>query len=146
VTVAGYGSDQVAEAENTPATNVVYQASATDADNDTIAWSLGGADAVNFAISATGAVTFLASPDYENPADAGGNNFYDVVIQASDGAGGVDTRAAPPIHMPYFFDAAILSRTRSPITSRSNWANDSRMLRVSRPIELVVLNCCVPSH
>jgi hypothetical protein len=29
------------------------------------------------------------------------------------------------------------------VTSRSNWANDSRTFRVSRPIEVVVLNCCV---
>jgi hypothetical protein len=27
--------------------------------------------------------------------------------------------------MPFFFDAAILSRMRSPVTSRSNWAKDS---------------------
>src|SRR5437588_12997052 len=45
--------------------------------------------------------------------------------------------------MPFFFEAAILSRMRSPVTSRSNWANDNSTLSVSRPIELVVLNCCV---
>jgi len=27
--------------------------------------------------------------------------------------------------------------------SRSNWAKESRMFKVSRPMELVVLNCCV---
>jgi len=43
--------------------------------------------------------------------------------------------------MPFFRDAANLSRMRSPITSRSNWAKLSRMLSVSRPIEVVVLNC-----
>ena len=32
---------------------------------------------------------------------------------------------------------------RSPVTSRSNWAKESSMLRVSRPIEVVVLNCWV---
>src|SRR5262245_47979449 len=32
---------------------------------------------------------------------------------------------------------------RSPAISRSNWANDSKTLRVSRPIEVVVLNCWV---
>jgi hypothetical protein len=37
-------------------------------------------------------------------------------------------------HMPRFLLAAILSRMRSPMTSRSNWANDSRMLSVSLPI------------
>ena len=40
-------------------------------------------------------------------------------------------------------DAANLSRMRSPMTSRSNCAKESRMLRVSRPIEVVVLKCCV---
>jgi len=49
----------------------------------------------------------------------------------------------PPIHIPFFFEAAILSRMRSPMTSRSNCAKDNRTLRVSRPIEVVVLNCCV---
>ena len=45
--------------------------------------------------------------------------------------------------MPFLFEAAILSRIRSPVTSRSNWAKDSSMLSVSRPIEVVVLNCWV---
>src|SRR5215472_16939478 len=50
----------------------------------------------------------------------------------------------PPIHIPFFFEAAILSRMRPPMTSRSNCAKDNRTLRVKRPIELVVLNCCDP--
>jgi hypothetical protein len=33
-----------------------------------------------------------------------------------------------------------LSRTRSPITSRSNWANDNRILSVSRPMLVVGRN------
>src|SRR5207244_5858852 len=45
--------------------------------------------------------------------------------------------------MPCCFEAAILSRRRSPVTSRSNWAKERSTLRVSRPIEVVVLNCCV---
>ena len=45
--------------------------------------------------------------------------------------------------MPFFLDAAILSRIRSPVTSRSNWAKESRTFRVSRPMLVVVLNCCV---
>jgi hypothetical protein len=49
----------------------------------------------------------------------------------------------PPIHMPLRFEAAILSRILSPVTSRSNWAKDSKTFRVSRPMELVVLNCWV---
>ena len=42
--------------------------------------------------------------------------------------------------MPLALEAAILSRMRSPVTSRSNWATDSSTLRVSRPMLVVVLN------
>jgi hypothetical protein len=35
--------------------------------------------------------------------------------------------------MPFFFEAAILSRMRSPVTSRSNWAKDNSTLSVMRP-------------
>src|SRR5882724_13719887 len=45
--------------------------------------------------------------------------------------------------MPFCLEAAILSRIRSPVTSRSNWAKDSRTLRVKRPMDVVVLNCWV---
>ncbi|WP_374624409.1 beta strand repeat-containing protein, partial [Devosia sp.] len=47
----------------------------------------GGADAALFAIDAgTGVLSFIAAPDYEMPADADGNNVYEVVVSASDGA------------------------------------------------------------
>src|SRR5512143_3898150 len=49
----------------------------------------------------------------------------------------------PPTHSPLRLEAAILSRMRSEVTSRSNWANDSSTFSVSRPIDVVVLNCCV---
>ena len=45
----------------------------------------------------------------------------------------------PPTQMPRRFEAASLSRMRSPVTSRSNWAKDNSMLRVSRPMLVVVL-------
>jgi Ca2+-binding RTX toxin-like protein len=48
---------------------------------------IGGADAAKFQINAvTGALTFVNAPDFEAPADAGGNNVYDVVVQVSDGS------------------------------------------------------------
>src|ERR1700731_3898990 len=45
--------------------------------------------------------------------------------------------------MPFFFEAATLSRILSPVSSRSNWANESSTFRVNRTIEVVVLNCGV---
>lgn len=47
---------------------------------------VGGADAGLFKISSrTGALTFRAAPDFEEPADADGNGVYDVVVRVSDG-------------------------------------------------------------
>ena len=45
--------------------------------------------------------------------------------------------------MPLRFEAAILSRMRSAVTSRSNWAKDRSTFRVSRPIDVVVLKAWV---
>lgn len=65
----------------------VYTATATDADNNTLTYAIvGGADQARFTInSSTGAVTFNASPDFENPADANGDNAYEITIRVSDG-------------------------------------------------------------
>ena len=71
-------------AEN--ATGTVYTAAATDPEAATLTYALGGADAALFAINgSTGAVTFAAAPNFEIPADAGGNNVYDITVTASDG-------------------------------------------------------------
>ena len=43
-----------------------------------------GADDLLFSINAgTGALTFLAAPDFETPLDAGTDNVYEVDVQAS---------------------------------------------------------------
>jgi VCBS repeat-containing protein len=78
------------EAENMPATNVVYDADAADADattaHNTITYWLTGDDADLFSIDAnSGEVRFLASPDHEAPADADGDGAYRIVVHADDG-------------------------------------------------------------
>ena len=45
--------------------------------------------------------------------------------------------------MPFALEAAILSRTRSAVTSRSNCAKESSTFSVSLPIEEVVLKAWV---
>jgi serralysin len=68
-------------------TGTAYQATGSDPDaGTTLSWSLGGADAALFNISSSGTVTFKAAPNFEAPADAGGNNVYDIMVTASDGA------------------------------------------------------------
>lgn len=71
-------------AENTTA---VLTVAATDADGDTLAYAIsGGADQARFSIdAATGALRFVAAPDYETPTDADANNAYVVEVTVSDG-------------------------------------------------------------
>ena len=69
---------------------------ASDPDlGDGLTYSIaGGADANLFTINAaTGALTFVAAPDFEAPSDAGGNNVYDLIVKASDTLGLFDTQA-----------------------------------------------------
>ena len=47
------------------------------------------------------------------------------------------------VHHPFDLEAAILSRIRSRATSRSNWAKESSLLSVSRPMLGAVLKCWV---
>jgi hypothetical protein len=54
-----------------------------------------------------------------------------------------DTRRGRAIYLPFLREAATLSRMRSPMTSRSNWANTIRMLTVIRPMASLVLKDCV---
>ncbi len=76
----------ISVAENRVATGLV--ATVTDPDGGTPRFSIaGGADAAKFAIdAATGALSFVAAPDFERPGDVGGDNVYDVTLAASDGA------------------------------------------------------------
>ena len=70
--------------ENT--TSSFYTASASDADNDNLAFTIaGGADAALFAIgSSSGELRFLAAPDYENPADSDADNVYSLTLSVAD--------------------------------------------------------------
>jgi len=69
-------------------TGTVYTATGTDPDaNTTLTWSLGGTDAAFFEIDpASGQVTFKTAPNFEDPADAGADNVYDITVTASDGS------------------------------------------------------------
>ncbi len=72
-----------------------YNAAATDPDGDSITYSLSGTDAALFAIdAASGVVSFIAAPDFEAPADANGDNIYDIVVTASDGENATDQPVA----------------------------------------------------
>ena len=79
----------VSFAEN--ATGAVYTARASASDGDgSISYSIsGGADSAKFSINGSGVVSFISSPDFEAPTDAGSNNVYDLVITATEAGNAV---------------------------------------------------------
>ncbi|MDP3252686.1 MAG: hypothetical protein Q8M77_12350 [Hydrogenophaga sp.] len=76
--------------EDAPTSKVVYDADGfTVLGDSTLTWSLQGADAARFTIDADdGEVRFVASPDFEAPLDAGGNNVYDITVRGTTSNGG----------------------------------------------------------
>ena len=97
------GSSAFSKDENT-ATSVViqtYQASDEDVPADTLSWSLvNTGDASDFTItknsSGHGELKFDRVPDYEDPADNGTNNVYNVTVKVTDNGMG-NLSASQPI-------------------------------------------------
>src|SRR4029079_18991760 len=78
----------VSVAEGTATTTVVYTAAATDVNGGAVSYALTGADAGAFTINtATRAVTFNASPDFET------KSSYSFNVKASDASGAFNTQA-----------------------------------------------------
>ena len=67
-------------------TSAVYTYQATDPEGGTVFWSVPGTDGGDFEISDGGVLTFLHTPDFENPVDANQDNEYLVTVQARDAA------------------------------------------------------------
>tara|TARA_B100000965_G_scaffold315418_1_gene275664 strand:+ start:1037 stop:2929 length:1893 start_codon:yes stop_codon:yes gene_type:complete len=62
-----------------------FTVTASDADGNTLTYTLSGNDSGDFSISMDGVVTFNVAPDYENPSDADTNNVYEITVSVSDG-------------------------------------------------------------
>ena len=90
VTITGTNDAPVLTASNATidenTTAIDAGISATDVDSTTLTYSIaGGADAALFTIDpVTGALALINAPDYEAPADAGGDNIYDVTVAVTD--------------------------------------------------------------
>ena len=86
VIISDGGGDNAAVSvpENGTAVTTV---AATEANGDPITYAIvGGADAAMFQIDATsGALSFVAAPDFESPADQDHDNSYVVQVRAFDG-------------------------------------------------------------
>ena len=95
-TITSNGGGDTAAVSIAENTTVVTTVTATDPDaGQTLSYAIvGGADAAKFTINATtGALAFATAPNFEAPTDSGANNVYDVIVQVSDGNGGIDTQA-----------------------------------------------------
>ena len=79
-------------AENATAVGTV---TSTDVDGGAPQYTLVGAvDDGLFSIDInSGALSFNAAPDFEAPADSGGDNVYDLTVQVDDGNGGIVNQA-----------------------------------------------------
>ncbi len=91
----GGASATIAVIENTTAVTTV---AASDPDAaTTLHYSIVGrrrSRRASRSTRSTGALAFIAAPNFEAPADAGANNTHEVIVQASDGTL-ADTRRSP---------------------------------------------------
>ena len=77
------GDATASVAENTPTSTMIKAYTTSDGgDGDTLTLSLEGVDMGDFEISTDGKLTFKEVPDFENPADNGTNNVYNVTVKS----------------------------------------------------------------
>ena len=97
---------------------------ATDADTDPLTWSLGGNDSGDFTLTPNSGGTghelkFRAVPDYETPADEGGNNVYNVTVNVEDDEGMSATRPVT-VTVTNVNDAPMITTMETTATSPEN--------------------------
>lgn len=80
------GAESVSRTFDENGTGQVAAVHATDAENQSISYTLAGDDALKFSVDTNGVLTFNNSPDFENPTDANHDNHYKVTVVASDGS------------------------------------------------------------
>lgn len=86
--ITSNGGGATASVESAEAQTAVTTVLASDPEEgDALTYSIGGgADAERFEIDATtGVLSFAEAPDFEAPTDADADNFYEVIVTASDG-------------------------------------------------------------
>ena len=83
------GSDSIVYRENGTGSLAIYKA--TDPEKEAVSWSLSGSDSGDFTITDAGVLTFNSPPDYEQPSDSGGDNVYEVTVEATDAGSNTST-------------------------------------------------------
>ncbi len=70
--------------EGTSTSTTLATFTSTDPDEEGVELVLAGTDSEDFDLSSRGELTFKEVPNYEDPADSGGNNGYRVTIEARE--------------------------------------------------------------
>ena len=122
--------------QNENQTSRLYTYRATDPERSTVTWSVDGVDRRFFAIDERGQFSFKedSPPDFEQPGDSGGDNVYNVTIQARDDGGNT---ASLPVTVTVANDAEgvepTISTRRPPSIYRENGTSAVYTFRASDP-------------
>ena len=80
------------EEDETDLVLATYVATDPEDQANDLTWDVSGADSGKFEISAAGALSFMAAPDFEAPGDADGDNVYEVTVEVTDSGNNTATR------------------------------------------------------
>ncbi|HYH07456.1 MAG TPA: cadherin domain-containing protein [Thermoanaerobaculia bacterium] len=125
-------------AENSTAVGTV---TASDEDGDTPTYAIvGSTDSSYFAIDeTTGDLSFLAPPNFEAPADSGGNNVYEIIVRATNG-GALFSDLPITVTVTNVNEAPVFTSGASPVVAENTTAvvtvqaNDPELQSVSYSI------------
>lgn len=67
-------------------TRQVVAIAATDKEEHSITFAIGGDDSEDFEITSEGELSFVITPNYESPRDKNNDNFYEITITVGDGS------------------------------------------------------------
>ena len=116
--------------------SALYTFRATDPEGGTVTWTAAGTDGSFFTIDERGQFSFadISSPDFENPGDSGGDNVYDVTVQARDAESNIDSLE---VTVTVTDDSEgvepTISTRRPPATYRENGTSTVYTFRASDP-------------
>ena len=109
-------------------TGAVYTAVATpDVTGASISYSIsGGADSAQFSINSSGVVSFISSPDFENPTAAGSSNVYDLVITATEAGNAVTATRSVAVTVTDVDDTAPVVKMGSTVQLEANGTTSNK--------------------
>ena len=121
-------------------TSTLHTFRATDPEGGTVTWAAGGTDGRAFTIttdsSGRGSLSFANPPDYESPTDSGGDNVYEVTVQASDDSAPANTDSLEVVVTVTDHNEGeepTISTRRPPATYRENGTSAVYTFRASDP-------------